>query len=222
MNYGDHTMTAVRNHALSVSTVDLLSPMRQQARAKAEGLKEAMKRAKETGGRVRFVRSMHWAPGFFPTPPALVARMMEAASIEPGMSCLEPEAGTANIVREIVTAGGKVQCVEVVPAMANKLAADGFDVECMDFLTMEPEQRFDRVLMNPPFENRQDEAHIRHAYRFLKPGGRLVAICTVTTAARMAAWVNGLGGLIETLPADAFRTSERPTGVQTSMITLDA
>ena len=35
---------------------------------------------------------------------------------------------------------------------------------------------FDRILMNPPFEKFQDIEHVRRAYTFLKPGGRLVAI----------------------------------------------
>ena len=35
---------------------------------------------------------------------------------------------------------------------------------------------FDRILTNPPFEKFQDIDHVRRAYTFLKPGGRLVAI----------------------------------------------
>ena len=31
--------------------------------------------------------------------------------------------------------------------------------------------------MNPPFERGSDIRHIEHALTFLKPGGRLVAIC---------------------------------------------
>ena len=30
--------------------------------------------------------------------------------------------------------------------------------------------------MNPPFSNRQDAEHVRHAYDLLKPNGRIVAI----------------------------------------------
>ncbi len=40
-----------------------------------------------------------------------------------------------------------------------------------DFMEAVPEPRFDRALMNPPFENGQDIAHVRHAFQVLKPGG---------------------------------------------------
>ena len=36
--------------------------------------------------------------------------------------------------------------------------------------------RYDRIVMNPPFERGQDAEHVRRAYSFLKPGGILVAI----------------------------------------------
>jgi 16S rRNA G1207 methylase RsmC len=47
-----------------------------------------------------------------------------------------------------------------------------------DFLALsEGLGQFDRIVMNPPFDHDTDIDHIRHAYRMLKPGGRLVAIC---------------------------------------------
>lgn len=48
-----------------------------------------------------------------------------------------------------------------------------------DFLTITPDKwgrQYDAIVMNPPFERLQDIDHVRHAFRFLKPGGRLVAI----------------------------------------------
>ena len=35
---------------------------------------------------------------------------------------------------------------------------------------------FDRIVMNPPFSRDQDARHVNHAFSFLKPGGKLVAI----------------------------------------------
>jgi 16S rRNA G1207 methylase RsmC len=35
---------------------------------------------------------------------------------------------------------------------------------------------YDRIVMNPPFENGQDIAHVEHAYELLSPGGRLVTV----------------------------------------------
>lgn len=39
---------------------------------------------------------------------------------------------------------------------------------------------FDYVAMNPPFTMRADIRHILHARQFLKPGGRLAAVCLDT------------------------------------------
>jgi 16S rRNA G1207 methylase RsmC len=36
---------------------------------------------------------------------------------------------------------------------------------------------FDRIIMNPPFENAIDIKHIKHALTMLNPGGRIVALC---------------------------------------------
>ncbi|MEN9926674.1 MAG: hypothetical protein RL268_2800, partial [Pseudomonadota bacterium] len=38
------------------------------------------------------------------------------------------------------------------------------------------ESGYDRIIMNPPFSNRRDAEHVRHAFDLLKPGGRIVAI----------------------------------------------
>lgn len=35
---------------------------------------------------------------------------------------------------------------------------------------------FDVIVMNPPFDRGRDCDHVRHAFRFLKPGGKLVAV----------------------------------------------
>lgn len=214
---------AARNYALAVSTVQLLHPHRAHAQAKAEALRESLERANETGSRVQFVRSLHHVPGFFPTPPALVERMIDAAELAHGMACLEPSAGTGNIAKAMLRAGispHALQCVEVVPRMVEALTRDGLATRCADFLAYEVGQQFDRVLMNPPFEKRQDEAHIRHAFGFLRPGGRLVAICSSMTALRLADWVRGRGH-IEPLPEGSFKNSERSTGVHVSMIVIN-
>lgn len=214
---------AIANRAKRLGQVRALQPVKQAASERAAELRDQVDRAKKIGQRARFTRSMEWVPGFFPTPPALVTRMIEAAELEPGMACLEPSAGTGNIAKAILRAGISahlLQCIEIVPKLAEALIIDGLATRCADFMEYEPGQLFDRILMNPPFENRQDEEHIRHAATFLRSGGRLVGICTVMTAARMAAWVNGRGW-IEDLPPDAFVKSERSTGVRTSLVILN-
>lgn len=36
--------------------------------------------------------------------------------------------------------------------------------------------KYDRILMNPPFERLQDVDHVKKAYDHLKEGGRVIAI----------------------------------------------
>jgi len=56
--------------------------------------------------------------------------------------------------------------------------ADG-EALCADFLDCTTEQlrRFNRIVMNPPFVQGSDIAHIKHALHFLERDGRLVALC---------------------------------------------
>jgi predicted RNA methylase len=119
--------------------------------------------------------------GYFPTPQPLVVRLMDLAGLEPGMSVLEPSAGRGAIAVPVacVVGKGNVWCCELLPENAEALAREGFPVMVGDFLGYEPRHlglAVDRVVMNPPFANKQDIDHVRHALTFLKPGGRLVSV----------------------------------------------
>jgi type I restriction-modification system DNA methylase subunit len=71
------------------------------------------------------------------------------------------------------------------------------------------------VLMNPPFDKkRSDIHHVLHALKFLKPGGRLVAIMPSGVTFREDALtrdfrgiVEARGGHIEELPDRSFKQS---------------
>ena len=88
-----------------------------------------------------------------------------------------------------------------------------------DFLQVTVEQiseKADRVVMNPPFANGADIDHILHAFDFLRPGGRLVAICA--NGPRQAAQLRPLAESWEELPAETFR--EQGTNVRTVLMTI--
>lgn len=161
------------------------------------------------------------APSLFPTPPDLAARVVELAEIEPGMTVLEPSAGTGNLVRAAQAAGGHVQAVEINWALCSALAAlesDSLAVMCSDFLECgETLGRFDRIVMNPPFENAADIKHVEHARTFLKPGGRLVSI--VANGPRQREKLMPLAAEWIDLPAGSF--AESGTNVNAAIIVIE-
>jgi protein-L-isoaspartate O-methyltransferase len=161
------------------------------------------------------------APQLFPTPPEIAKQMVEAAEIEPGHLVLEPSVGTGNLVREIIASVD----TEIVGYEINaKLAAQAdskfpsyrLHTHCMDFLeATEGQGCFDRVVMNPPFENGADIKHIRHALTFLRPGGRLVALCA--NGPRQQKEFADYN--YQPLPAGSF--SSQGTGVNVAMVIID-
>jgi 16S rRNA G1207 methylase RsmC len=113
--------------------------------------------------------------------------------------------------------GAAVSAVEINGQLAAAVVTSAV-VTCADFLTCNGNLgKFDRILMNPPFSNGEDIKHIRHALTFLKPGGRLVAICANGPRQREA--LMGLGTW-EDLPAGTFK--ESGTMVNSAMLTVDA
>jgi len=74
--------------------------------------------------------------------------------------------------------------------------------------------RFDRVIMNPPFERARDIDHVLRAYEFVAPGGVLAAIMSEGAFSRQDKkalafrdFLRTQGGTTMTLPADSFTTS---------------
>jgi protein-L-isoaspartate O-methyltransferase len=160
------------------------------------------------------------APNLFPTPPEIARRLVELADIRPGMRVLEPSAGTGSLVRVIreTCPEADLTAVEINPQLAAALSGMVPRVECADFLAVgEDLGKFDRVVMNPPFERGADLDHIKCALALLAPGGRLVAVCANGQRQReelgevCTRWID--------LPAGAFQ--EQGTGVNTAIVVLD-
>jgi protein-L-isoaspartate O-methyltransferase len=209
---------AARNRAAKLAQLQRLRPTYHNAKAAVETLRQAKAGASDARASLELMRQLKYIPGFFPTPPAIVAEMTARAGIEAGQVVLEPSAGKGDIAKAIQKAGARVQCVEKVFTLAEHLRKLGFNCVCSDFMTWTGGEFFDAVLMNPPFENRQDVAHIQRAFEFLKPGGRLVAIASSTSGARLDSWAGDHGGYIEPMELGAFKTSERPTGVNCAWV----
>lgn len=163
------------------------------------------------------------APQLFPTPPDLARKLVALAGLWDGCSVLEPSAGTGNLLRAIYdteATPGEVFAVEMSQGLADRLET-GFPtvpVRCADFLMVSPEAigTFDRVVMNPPFGGAQDIEHIRHALKFLKPGGMVVAICANGPRQREA--FRDIAEHWEDLPAGSFKDSG--TNVNAAIVVL--
>jgi 16S rRNA G1207 methylase RsmC len=121
----------------------------------------------------------------------------------------DPSAGTGNLLHAIVDAEptAKIYAVEINRALCDvlpsSLLADG-EAFCADFLACTVEQlgRFNEVLMNPPFHNGADIAHITHALHFLERDGVLVALCA--NGPRQQAELRPLATTWEEFPEDTF------------------
>ena len=127
---------------------------------------------------------------FFPTPRDLAARVVNRLHAS-GCSVLEPSAGRGSLVLECLrlSSPNRIAMIELNPEnipYLKSIPAEGKDifVHCADFLSVTPDTapiglrgRFDRVVMNPPFNKAQDLKHIAHAVtHWIKPGGRLLAL----------------------------------------------
>jgi len=187
---------------------------------------DAMKQSLKTG--VRVVS----APQLFPTPPELARRVVEVANIEPGQCVLEPSAGTGTLCRAVIEAvDTEVLAYEVNSNLVSQLSRTfpSYKVKavCADFLKVTDFQgQYPRIIMNPPFADSQDIAHVRHAFTFLAPGGRLVAIMGEGAffrqdrkATEFREWLESVGGTSERLPEGSFSTSG--TNVNCRLVVID-
>ena len=121
--------------------------------------------------------------GFFPTPPEVVKIVMGHARLtprEPPLTVLEPSAGSGSLARAAADTGALVDCVEIQPGLAGALHDEQRyrAVTEADFLhhRATPARRYDRIVMNPPFDHGHDIAHVEHALGFLAERGTLLAI----------------------------------------------
>lgn len=165
--------------------------------------------------------------GQFDTPHDLALEVVSMAEIRHGMSVLEPSAGLGNLARPASMVGGIVDCLEIDTGRILALIDGPFkSVECADFPQQPPTPTYHRVVMNPPFAKGADVQHVRHAFEFLMPGGRLVAIMSAAITFRQTKmfsefrdWLEELDGTISPLPEESFK--ESGTGVSAVIVIID-
>lgn len=171
--------------------------------------------------------------GFFPTPPDVAAHIAELAELQDYQHVLEPSAGDGALIDAILERApfaGVFAC-ELLEANYKRLVVKYADNPRMrlwqgDFLSIRPEPRYQRVIMNPPFVARADIEHVMCAWEWLEQDGRLIAIMSAGVRFRedsktraFRAFVDQYGGEIEDLPEGAFKPSG--TMVRTVVVRID-
>lgn len=168
--------------------------------------------------------------GFFNSTQPVVSEVMTWADIQEGMTVLEPSAGVGHLADAAAEVVGKknVTTNEFAYGLNEFLQEKGYQGTNEDFLKVEPEAKYDRVIMNPPFSKDQEITHIEHAYKFLKPGGRLVAVTSVMAGERQnkrnqafKEWLNELSAEQHQLPEGVFKDAINPTNVNSKIIIID-
>lgn len=165
---------------------------------------------------------------FFETPIELARAMLDLGRVTRGARVLEPSAGLGRIAEVARDAGAFVTAAELEEPRRAALLKSGFnllDPNVHDFLAILPNAIFDAVLMNPPFSKEQDIAHVRHALRFVKPGGYLVSVMSAgmrfrstKNAVAFRQQLDELGADVEDLPEGSFR--ESGTMVRACIVTI--
>lgn len=160
----------------------------------------------------------------FFTPPKIAARAVELAEVN-GKSVLEPSCGAGNLLVEIRVFGAKIiKGVEINGEFAEQARSKGFTVANIDFFKLNPKDDtigyVDRVVMNPPYDKNTWVKHIEHAWKFLKDGGRLVAICPNAQHNRFfKKFIEGKDYSIEEIEAGAF--AESGTQIATMIVVIN-
>lgn len=177
----------------------------------------------------------------FYTPEDVARDMVRLADIKRGMWVLEPSAGQGALALYARAAGADVACIEIDPDNVAHLKRIGFDATLQaDFLEMRlplpiaiedsrmvMELEFDRVVMNPPFRGGQEVDHVLHALKFLKRGGKLLAIMSNGVTFRQDKKYENFRQVLKTMRGDAiiplpqYSFEESGTRVNTVLVIID-
>jgi hypothetical protein len=193
-------------------------------RALAEFYGDVLPDAEEEGAKPRASTAVAKDLQFYPTPKAVIGEILDAAGVyapreyarqeSPSYRVLEPSCGDGRILDEIKARGSRGFGIEVHAGRAGEAKAKGHAVAVANFLDYPASPEFDVVAMNPPFYGRHYVKHVRHAMKFLKPGGVLVSVLPAT------AWYDHkeLEGSWRDLPVASF--AESGTNIPTGYLTI--
>lgn len=164
--------------------------------------------------------------GYFPTPACIVDAMLDWVKITPSKA-FDPTAGGGRILDQVRERFPDCQTfgVEISHTLAQIAQTKGHNV-IQDDIYNAPVTQYDFIIMNPPFERKQDEKIVEFVYnKFLAPGGVLVSVMIGVTPGNslncktpaFQEFVNDHGDW-RPLPDGSFKQSK--TGVPTLIVAL--
>lgn len=164
------------------------------------------------GARPRAVSAFN----LFQTPPDIAARMVAMLPAGESLRILEPSAGLGRLYKALYNRYGSAAQVHLVEQSADccrELYEQNIPARLYqaDFLTWYTSERFDCIVMNPPFKRGRDVQHIKKAIELLTPGGVLVALCY--NGVRQNTILRPLADYWQQLPAGSFRSEGTSAGV---------
>jgi len=160
----------------------------------------------------------------FQTPVSLAERLTALLELQGGERVLEPSAGLGRLLDALAAYKPReITAVEIAPQCAAELYAQdrqGVAIKQRDFLATDPEEfgTYDAIAMNPPFHMRSDIHHILHARKFLKPTGRIAALCMNTNHREKA--LKPFATHWEEIPAGEFKSEG--TNISTILMTIQS
>lgn len=177
--------------------------------------------------------------GYFPTPEAVIRRMLEQVEIliEPGDHILEPSAGKGSIadVLRKEYPDAVLHCVEWNRSLREILELKDHTVICDDIFDENLtayHHKYKLIVANPPWGKEygaaEDARHILHCYEnFLAEDGQLISVVSASAAynqnkdyAKFRELVEERGYFLD-VPQGAFKNADRSTGTSVKIVVLD-
>lgn len=153
---------------------------------------------------------------YFPTPVEVAERLFAGVALK-GKTVLEPEAGEAALVTAAFNRGAStVLASEIYEEFHSSIKEAGAQLIGRDIfdLTEDDVAGVEVVVMNPPFSNGQDVAHVEHLLRILPENAEIHAIMSGAILSNSTkayesfrAFMGRAGVSVETLEAGAFKES---------------
>lgn len=163
---------------------------------------------------------------FFATPAELAEKLVYWADCQNHHSILEPSAGQGAIIKAIqAVCAVRVDYCELMDVNRAVLADFTATYLCDNFLELTAVS-YDRIVANPPFNKNQDIDHVKHMYKLLKSGGRIVSIMSNSWRTgsqkkqiEFRQWIEDISAEVQDVEAGAF--SESGTKIATCIVIID-